>query len=566
MSYLDKAKREAIRMLKLAKSKTGNEGVPTLVIKNLSHAREHLAYMNGYDSWHGYEKALWQKDCIENRPSKKQTLSDSKRALMNVEYFLEDRPYVHYHNSNPLQDKSRDTIMRNAKIEFANYPIKQTLFRSKKLDKQKWILTNNSFPLFMSGTGGSGRSRAMLHMCSSIIANDTGLESLIYFDGKGDLSYYQYLYSECSRYNRLQDLYYLNMSNTINRNPDEDSNEKFSHTIDPINPLIGNEIAFKMLFGDKIGTLLSHICLDVKKADGLVNADSIEQFISLKTLINIRANPMFFDSRHFIDDYFEDIGLHLDGSAPPQEADDAVKKHALNCISAFDVIDTMHCYSNVFSTNPDITMNTVYGMNKILLISFPCMERSMDTVNTLLKFIMLSFKQAKQKNTPAKHAEPFTFFDEFEYLLPIDIFRQVFSQWSQDPSEKNQRQSVDSPYAENNRMIFAGNSLGEVTYEGRKQVHDCIINNAKTVCIMKTEDHVMSKALKLKLFEHGVSKREINVRDIISQGPGSAFVFGAHCNESNQINAYNQKCYGWLKLTYVEPQFTQEISLNNFKM
>lgn len=50
---------------------------------------------------------------------------------------------------------------------------------------------------------------------------------------------------------------------------DEQNEGKISHSIDLINPLIGNAESFKCIFGDKVSDLIHTLCLSIKEKKDL---------------------------------------------------------------------------------------------------------------------------------------------------------------------------------------------------------------------------------------------------------------------------------------------------------
>jgi hypothetical protein len=570
MSLLDQAKREAIRLLKLAKKQNPDAKIPFLTIKNLSQAREHLAFLNGFDSWHAYERKLsdnWspydQKLSFREQgipgQHEKVSLSDKKLAIMQEDFFISDRPYTPFKSIRNIFEQistvKSDAV--NVDLGTAMHSGNNSMLRILPRNKGKqWHLTDRSFPLMMTGSAGSGKSSVIVSLMDSMMQTMPNF-SCIYMTPNGGNDLYMKLHASCWNRNRLDDLYCLNLYRPGFSGAGE------THTFDPINPLVGNISALQVLFGEKLASMLNAIFTDVHESGCLITSDHIGVFLNLKNLIRFRQDKRFSGSHDFVESYLLDIGMDTsDVEFNEDKHSKILKRHALNCTQALDFIHMLLAYNHCFSIDPDVSFEKAYAGGKILLVNHESLEKSGGALTTISILAMLHLAQAKAKYERDPSIKPLLILDEYCYLIGDIEKHTVFGGWYDDGLRRG--------FRGNENIIFSGNSIQGYDYANRMRngKFDYIVKNTNTFVIMKTEDLSLTDAFKSQAFDHGVSAHSISPRMLSSQGPGSALVFGSGSNTENKLNSGFGKNdgYAMIKCTYKNIQYPESISLNQQKM
>ena len=345
MSQLDQAKREAARLLKLAKKNDVTEKPPfKLPIKNLSHAREHIANINGYQNWNVFEKELNKKDAIQSNISDNKQRDSIKRLLSNTAFFNRDIPFIFNPNNKTNNEEYKNISKKEHKpIKLGDFHTRSfyTMKESFLNKSKEWVLT--SYPVTIAGATGAGKTASLLSLGKQYIENGEGL---FYIDGKCENSTFTHFHNIAEKYNRLDDFYLLNFMMGHN------NSDKITHTIDPINPLIGDEQAFKILFGDKIGVLIHELSKCIKENDGLVSIENIESFFMLGNIKSMSEDPLFLKAKNSIDSYLSELS--------DDDFESCLNSHVLNCEDAFDMIEMLTVYKSKFSIEPEIYLEKAY--------------------------------------------------------------------------------------------------------------------------------------------------------------------------------------------------------------
>lgn len=526
MSQLDQAKREAARLLKIAKKNEYTDIPPfKLTINNLSHAKEHIANINGYPNWNIFEKELNKRDSIQDKNSTNKQREAADDLLSNIEFFRRELPFIFHPNTIAKENYKIINDKPHTPIKLGDFSPRYFSSISDKFSNRSkcWVLT--SYPVAISGSTGSGKTESMISMANQYIENGEGL---MYVDGKGDTSIYTRFFSIAKQHNRLDDLYILNFLSKATHD------SKITHTIDPINPLIGDETAFKILFGDKIGILLHELSKCIKANNGLVSVENIEAFLMLDTLHKIKTDALFSKAVPYIDDYLNNLDY---------DVEETLRSHVLNCDVAFPMINTFITYRTMFSINPEVSLEKAFYKRKIILTLFPSLEKSWDTCQSLVNLLMLNV------NNVIKNFEH----RENTQTIIMDDVASLISNNLADCLAMTNTQSIN--------MIYAVQDFYRETRFMNK-----IIKDAKTFVIMKGEYTELPDAIKLRIMNDLTNFPPFyKYKNIRSQNAGEAMVFGYNdyvLDKKTHLNHERGYSFSPLKLIYKPAEIVKYIYLN----
>lgn len=376
MSLLANANREAARLLKLAKS---NNSENILKIKNLSEAKEHIARINGHKNWHIYSQSLLHSDSLQNNENRRKSSEEEKIFFTrNILFSFNpcNKPILNI-NKTTTSDESnlKDIVLGidSTKNTFTKN-IVSYLAKEKSINLKK-------YPLLITGEFSSGKDEHVLSLAYQYIENNKGL---IFVEGGNDLTFFN-LYNVAKLNNKENDLYLINF-NTLNQ---EDIG-RLSHTFDPINPIIHDKNAFKIIFGNEIYELIHKLCLSIHDNNGLVSIENIESFLILDTLEELSNNSIFENSKEFINNYLNKIGFHTN-------KEKALNRHIENSYSAYEALLILNSYKHVFSIHPDIDISAIIKNKKNLCILCPRLK-SHDEYSKILEVIISSLCNGIEHN------------------------------------------------------------------------------------------------------------------------------------------------------------------------
>lgn len=529
MSQLDQAKREAARLLKIAKKNEYTDTPPfKLTINNLSHAKEHIANINGYPNWNIFEKELNKRDSIQDVSSTKKKRENEDHLLSNIDFFNRELPFIFHPNTITKEKYKIIEDKPHTPIKLGDFSPYFASITDKFSNKSKyWSLT--SYPVAISGSTGSGKTESLISMSHQYIENGEGL---MYVDGKGDTSIYTKLFSISKQHNRLDDLFLLNFLMK------DSHGSKITHTIDPINPLIGDETAFKILFGDKIGILLHELSKCIKSNNGLVSVENIESFLMLDTLQKIKTDSLFANAVPYIDDYLNNLDY---------DVDETLRSHVLNCDVAFPMINTLITYQSVFSINPEVSLEKAFYKRKIILTLFPSLEKSWDFCQSLVNLMMLNVNKVIKEFEHRENTQTMIL-DDIASLMSNNLADYL---------------SMTNPKSIN--MIYAVQDF----YRETRFMHQ-IIKDAKTFVLMKGEYPELPDAIKLRIMNDLTNFPPFyQSRNIRSQTPGQAMVFGYNdyaLDKKTHLNHERGYSFSALKLVYRPAEMAKYIYLNKKEM
>ena len=479
MSLLDQAKKEAKRLFNLAKANQEKNQSPetTIPVSKLSSAREIVAVMNGYKNWHDYEEVLKRKDILFDKVDKNTENKEIKYILNNKKYFVQDIEFNII--DNPQQFKKDTKII----LKHQHTPITLGHKKDKSFFDNKtkyWEL--NQYPVLLTGSTGSGRTETLLSLASQYIKNDEGV---IYVDGKGDTILYTKMFSYCQQYKRLNDLYCLNFMTPSGHykglcltEPAEKNTtrEQISHSIDPLNPMVGNDKYFQYFFGQEMGNLIHAILKKIHEKGQLMDLQSLESILMLNNLMKWQREKRFDDLQE-LNDYLVLIGLSLEEDNDENDLEDALEKHVLKCSKAYAAINLFKAYDYIFKIDCSVDMMQIFLQRKILVVSLPALEKSSDDLILLGEMINNQIAYAQSKIDLNTHMQNIIL-DEFIYYC------KSVQQFNLSTTKNN--------------YIF-----GTQGFEYRNEEEfNYVMSRCKTYVAMKLEDPDISSNFKLELMNN----------------------------------------------------------------
>lgn len=582
MSQLEQAKREAKRLFKLAQTSahsnlnSGQSSQPYLTLKNLSESREMIAKIHGYFNWHDYEENLKRKDFMHGNMSSLPGSDTRKHTTdLKLDYYLQDCPFMVYqYDENTLdylQNNSFEPLIEKAPYQ-SHHPVKMaqpkgvqsygSSFFSRK--KEKPFIRLHSYPVAMTGSTGAGKTEALFSLATQYIDNGEGS---IYMDGKGDPSLYSKFYAYCLQANRLDDLYCINFM-TGHREPD--LKRKYSHSFDPVNPMIDkdNENYFTILFGE-IGVLIHKIALICQSYGLLLNSENIKSMIMPANLVSWAKNGVFGEATGDIIDYLNSVNIDVDDIEYGFELDSVqLKYHAQKCEYAQITLELMNHHESmgIFSLTPDFSFEKIILDRKILVGLFPALEKSFDHMLMLTNIVSFNIQYwAKkldiylQNQIPEKPEMAMNHFqniiiDEASYVLN-DSMNKLFLEGI------SKRKGINYIFGSQDFHAYRNN-----------QTMIMLLQSAKTVIIAKCEDPVLPAQLKAMVVDnldtfHNIFKNSIDLKD---QRAGEAWIFslGQNNNLYPDSSFLHEEDGAWLescKMIYVSPKKSDTIALTRFK-
>lgn len=537
MSQLDQAKREAARLFKIAKQNTKNN-INQIEIKNLSQSQEYISILNGYKDWHTYQQELVKKDLLSGTVSEKKKLSEVKRAISNLDFYKRDIPFVFVENKKINLNSEYKIIEKklHTPITLGKYSNsdKNNLFGLKSdfsNSNKEWLL--DSYPLLVTGTTGSGKSYCTYSFANKYIENNEGV---IYIDGKGDTSTFIKFYSSAIKHNRSNDFYFLNFMRG-NVDKDEQSEGKITHSIDLINPLIGNTESFKCIFGDKVYDLIHSLCLSIKENKGLVSIDNLNSFLILENLESFLSNDLFKNCKQTIVNYLNEIDFYSD-------REKALKKHAINFSYYQDIIENLNMYKHVIKENAEINLESIYYQKKILLISLPALEKSSEVLGKLLALVLLPLKIAMNKLRNIANTQNIIL-ESIEYGTTKELVSIFFE---------------DLPNSAN--FVFSINQITnyrpEIYYIPYYQY---VTKNFNTHLILKAEEEVHDQ-IKIKIMDmldnFPPFYKQSALRNL---SPGHGYIFGPNNRKLNSKKYINSDFRNKNKLSHIKIDYIDHFNI-----
>lgn len=369
MSQLNQAKREAKRLLRLSKQQNDQ-----INIKTLTEASRYIAEINGYSNWHDYAENLKRKDFITG--STDVPVISKKSFDQNVlNYYLSGQEFIcHMRNQPPkmpIIEKRKNSI-----LALGECPKHGTFAKPEKL-----ALTN--FPAVITGSTGAGKSEVLRSLCFQMISNGEGA---IYMDGKGDNSLYAKIHSHCVHAGRIDDFYVINLMGLDRDNVSP--SRKLTHSVDPINSIIGNEQVFNNIFGIEIGTVIHTMAASFNQQGLLLDGSNLKSMLMIHNLIEWSESRLLHSNQREAIKHYLKVHLSLNvlwADLTVEDQTDVLIKHASLCSKAKISIEAIIKYESLglFSKNPEIDMMHIFTGRKIVLVLMPALEKSPDELSVL---------------------------------------------------------------------------------------------------------------------------------------------------------------------------------------
>lgn len=522
MSKVDQAKKEAKRLFNLAQNNNNS-----VKIENLSQAKEILSTINGYKHWYEYESNLKKQDIQFSKIDKKTQINEENNILENIGYFQQNIPF----NTVPAQE-IKPLIFKVQLHTLITLATKEKKIFDK--EEKEWIL--DQYPLLISGSTGSGKTEHLLSLIGQYIKNKEGL---IYFNGKGDTAIHGKIFSYCEEHNRLNDYYILNFLSTHSQ-----SNKNLSHTIDPINPMVGCEEYFEYFFG-KFGSIIHEILKENHKNETFMTMDGLESTLMLNNLISWNNQNIF--KTPLIKEYLLSLGIQ-------QEADInslILENHAKNLSIAYNTIQIFKMYPQVFRVQSEdyfkegyfghINMQEIFSERKILLVMLPALEKSSRQISKLADLITYQIKFVESK---------FNLVNSHFQNIVIDDVKYIFKDFFKEHLDKT-----------DNNYIFSMNEI-----EFNSDIDQFLLSVCKTKFILKNEISNISTTLKLEIINNikefpkfdnhsNLPFIERLIKELRQQKPGHGYIICKNKRvkkDKNIIN--NEDCFYFEKvIAYYKP-------------
>lgn len=548
MSQLDQAKKEAKRLFNLAKANAENnsnepvENNNYLKVENLSKSREILSNINGYKNWHEYEEVLKRKDFLFNKVDKNTKNKENKIILNNLKDYIQDIKF----NTiiNPVINNNKLIIEKEHTPIIIGRQKEKKLFETKE---KKWIL--NNYPVLWTGSTGAGKTETLLSMSSQYIENNEGV---IYFDGKGENILYTKMFAYAERDNRLNDLYCLNFMTGSRHWQSEINNEHetLSHSIDPINPMLGCDEYFTLFFG-RFGNIIHAILKELHKKDQLMDTQSLKSILMLNNLLQWYKEKKF--NTNEIADYLVEIGLSLEHDNDEEDFNEALEKHAFLAHAAYATVKLFEQYGFVFKVDCSVNMEKIFLERKILVILLPALEKSTFELADLGTLLAMQIKYIEEKYQKYQTHFQNIILDEFNYFTNCLVGMNLTNT--------------------KNNYIFGCYSYHY--YDKGNEIFEYVINNVNTIVMMKNEDPQIHQKIKLDIIDNmeempklkgGYKKGNFTINfmhALKEQREGQAYVLGRNNNKAGEDIINNEYKYYCERLVceYLPPKKPKRIWL-----
>ena len=366
-------------------------------------------------------------------------------------------------------------------LHIANTPLtgrrlKQRLF---SYTSTTYHFIRTSYPSLLIGGCGSGRSRALLGMLEQ---NFSSREPFVYMNGKGDTSSVAMLYAAAKNAGVQDDLYVINGYAL---------DASVTHTFDPINPLVGDLQSFEAVFGKNAGKMLNEQCEIFHKQGLLIDFDVLETLLDLTSLKTLALNADM--PRPFLVEYLKSLGNRVKAE---------IKRHGENMEKAKSLIATLKTMP-MCSFDPDLDLKSIFLESKFLCVSLPALEKDPDRLQVIEDLFLCQLSRALPENYLSS-ANP-SFVIDGGYTPSINCL-EILNRFAHTRSVLGYEYLTDDKhkYAESYRTIA---------------------KMAQSVILIKIEDQIPD-FIKMNAFDNGISRWNINVRDIVNQSPGHATVWG----------------------------------------
>lgn len=507
--------------------------------------------------------------------------------ILNFKYRKKDREYP-YRRPIPVKDGKPDLDGDNGMFFLGN-------------DVQDWtgVYFSNSdmrTHLLVFGSTGSGKSRFLLGVLYQAMLVGSGAMMV---DGKGDTTIFWLVYSMCRRLNRIDSLLVINY--LTGGEERQHGVKDFSRLTNTANPMAyGAAEALRSLIvglmresggdGDmwkgRASTMLKGLlkALVYKRDRGEINLDIevIRDNMTLDRMVAMSADENLPErAKSQIQKYLLELpGYSEDDAAINQINGEAYKQHNFLTMQLSEVMtDLSDTYGHIFSAPlGEVDFKDVIYNGRILFVMLPALEKDPDALAGLGKLVVSGVRSALAPalgnkiegykvevidKKPTNSKVPFLIIlDEYGYYS-VKGFSVVAAQ------ARSLGVSV----------IFAGQDFPSFKKGSEDEAKSCVANTNIKIC-MKLEDakdtydiiearvgdaevatksgheqtgNAIGSEYKNQTTTRVERKKRINVRDLVSQGPGYAHIIFADTLVRS-------------KLVYIDPVQTDEAYINHFVM
>lgn len=216
----------------------------------------------------------------------------------------------------------------------------------------------SEYPLVLFGANSSGRTTTALSLVSQWLKNKEGC---IILNNGSSIYNLKKINTFIVENNSKQEVYILNLLNQYSTRDEKDRqfiDQLTLDSIDPINPLIGNENIFKLLFGNELGLVIHEISKVAKRNNMLLDYNNIQSMLSLYNLNNWVKNNTWNEATPVIHQYL-------------LEQDE--ESHIQLCLPVQRYLNIIETYTNkgTFSINPTVDLKNIFINKSVLHCLFP---------------------------------------------------------------------------------------------------------------------------------------------------------------------------------------------------
>lgn len=368
--------------------------------------------------------------------------------------------------------------------------------------RYSYALCENSYPLMLIGSCGSGRSTALTSLLENNIRDK---KPFVYINAHADGAQFFKLYSMAEANCRNDDLYLINLLTP---------GHGHSHSIDPINPLVGDEESFISLFGDRFGSVLHQLCVCEKEASGAVDVAMFESLLRLEYLESLLDRSEYASAKGSLSAYLASLrGIsHVASEAiqfsagfcQEHEVNPRALQHLLNLQQVSTFVDMLEKYP-IFSTTPVVDFAKLFQGKKFVMVLLPALELDPDALgilNSLFTCLLSRITGDLAKGSPY----PAAVFDGFH------------------PQSRSLRQTVLARFSGANALFaYTGAPL-----EGSPGYKNCetVTRMAKSVITMRIDDG-LPECVQVSAQTHMVERQHMTIRDLCTLQPGHGVGWGA---------------------------------------
>jgi hypothetical protein len=271
------------------------------------------------------------------------------------------------------------------------------------------------------------------------------------------------------------------------------------HTFDPINPLVGNPLAFDALFGVEAGPLIHALCLREQLSGNLVDLERFRTFLNLDNLQNLHNIMKYQPAKKALEGYLTALGissLNGDKTAYAFKHNEQMRK----AWAFFHVLE----HSKLCSTTPDVDFRNLFMDGKHVCVTMPSGQNDHDYFGFLPTLFTCLISQSTE-TTRKVSANPEVIFDStFEQPTSLGpaLDRLV---------EMNTVFAIHGTFDSDDKK-------GDVVSQ--------ICSAARSVLLMKSQFYCFPNTLKVSAFKHGVSGWDMSYRDVVMLYAETGFAWG----------------------------------------